>query len=47
MQMALELLKSNNHTIADISLLTGFSSVAYFRQCFKEEFGVTPSEYSE
>ncbi|WP_373835204.1 helix-turn-helix domain-containing protein, partial [Bacteroides heparinolyticus] len=33
------------YSISEISYMTGFSSVAYFRQCFKNEFGVAPSEY--
>ncbi|WP_418551969.1 hypothetical protein [Prevotella sp.] len=25
--------------------MVGMSTVAYFRKCFKDEFGETPSEY--
>lgn len=44
-QYAARLLTEGNHTISEISYLVGLNSVAYFRQCFKEEFEMTPSEY--
>ena len=47
MQKGLELIQQGERSIAEISDLTGFSSVAYFRQCFKEEFGSSPSEYQK
>lgn len=45
MRSGVKLLLSGRYSISEISYMTGFSSVAYFRQCFKNEFGVTPSEY--
>lgn len=45
MKNGLKLLQAGEHTISEISSMTGFSSVAYFRQCFKSEFGMAPSEY--
>ena len=45
MYRSVELLVSGQYTISEISVMVGFSSVAYFRQCFKEEYGVSPSEY--
>lgn len=45
MKNALKLLQTGEHTISEISYMTGFSSVAYFRQCFKSEFGMVPSDY--
>lgn len=45
MKNSLKLLQSGEHTISEISYMIGFSSVAYFRQCFKSEFGMAPSEY--
>lgn len=45
MRKAIAMIDSGDYLITEISDLTGFSSVAYFRQCFKEEMGMTPSEY--
>lgn len=45
MQMAEELLLSGRFTFSEIAFKVGMNSAAYFRQCFKEEFGMTPTEY--
>ena len=45
MRNGVKLLLSGKYSISEISYMTGFSSVTYFRQCFKNEFGTTPSEY--
>ena len=42
---AAELLDSGEYTVADVSDMTGFSSVPYFRQRFKEKYGMSPSDY--
>ncbi len=45
MQMAEDLLLSGQYTFSEIAFKVGMNSVAYFRQCFKDEFGMTPTEY--
>lgn len=45
MHKAEKLLLEGNHTIAEIGYEVGINTAAYFRKLFKEEFGVTPSEY--
>lgn len=45
LKKSVDLLVGGEYSIAEISDLAGFSSVAYFRQCFKEEYGMAPSEY--
>lgn len=45
MRKSVEMLRSGEYTISEIAYMTGFSSVAYFRQCFKNEYGVSPSGY--
>lgn len=40
-----KLLLTGKYTISEISYMVGFNSVSYFRQCFKDEFGMVPSEY--
>lgn len=44
MNKSLSLMK-DGYSIAEIAYMLGFSSTAYFRQCFKEEFGMSPTEY--
>ena len=45
MRKGVELLMSGQYTISEIAYMIGFSSVAYFRQCFKDEYGMAPSDY--
>ncbi|WP_455667972.1 hybrid sensor histidine kinase/response regulator transcription factor [Phocaeicola sp.] len=45
MRKGAELLLSGEYTISEIAYMIGFSSVAYFRQCFKDEYGTAPSDY--
>jgi signal transduction histidine kinase/ligand-binding sensor domain-containing protein/CheY-like chemotaxis protein/AraC-like DNA-binding protein len=45
MQMAESLLLSGKFTFSEISFKIGINNPAYFRQCFKETFGMTPTEY--
>ena len=33
------------YNISEAAYATGFSDVGYFRNCFKGEYGMTPSEY--
>ena len=39
------LLKNNIGNISEIALEVGFNNPAYFSECFKRQFGVTPSQY--
>ena len=45
MRNAEKLLLGRKYSITEIIYKVGISTPAYFRQCFKEEFGVTPTEY--
>ncbi|PWG78389.1 hybrid sensor histidine kinase/response regulator transcription factor [Pararcticibacter amylolyticus] len=40
-----KLLLTGRYTISEISYMVGINSITYFRQCFKDEFGLAPSEY--
>ena len=42
---AAQLLRSGNSSISEISDRVGFNSIKYFNKYFKEEFGVTPTQY--
>ncbi len=44
-QKAAILLQSGQYNITEASFMVGIHSTIYFRQCFKEEFGLLPSEY--
>ena len=39
------LLKINAGNISEIALEVGFDNPAYFSECFKKQFGITPSKY--
>ena len=45
MHYAEHLLLEGRYSISEAAFKVGISSMMYFRQCFKEEFGVLPSEY--
>lgn len=45
MQYAEHLLLEGRYSISEISFMVGMNSVAYFRRCFKAEYGLIPSEY--
>ncbi|WP_053991640.1 two-component regulator propeller domain-containing protein [Mangrovimonas sp. TPBH4] len=40
-----QLLITGQYNISEIMYQVGINSSSYFRQCFKEEFGVNPSDY--
>ncbi|MFK8009933.1 MAG: alpha/beta fold hydrolase [Saprospiraceae bacterium] len=42
---AKEILLKKNKSIGEIAFQTGFSNPSYFSKCFKNEFGISPSEY--
>ena len=44
MNHAVEMLKSREYTITEISEACGFSSTTYFGTVFKKHFGKSPSE---
>lgn len=47
LKRAATLLKTGQHSITEISEMTGFSDVKYFREVFKKHFNVSPSKYSK
>ncbi|MBK5719341.1 response regulator [Dysgonomonas sp. Marseille-P4677] len=40
-----QFLLTGKYTISEISYMVGINSITYFRQCFKDEYGLAPSEY--
>ncbi len=47
LKKACEMLVHSGLTISEIAYAVGFSTPKYFSRCFKEEFGMTPSEYQQ
>ncbi|PVW12160.1 hybrid sensor histidine kinase/response regulator transcription factor [Marixanthomonas spongiae] len=47
LKVAANLLKKEDVTVSEIGYQVGFSNISYFSSCFKKEFGVPPSEYSQ
>jgi len=45
MKRACMMLLSRTQNISEIAYAVGFSTPKYFSKCFKDEFGITPSEY--
>ncbi len=45
MDEAVNLLKSNQYSIAEISDRLGFGDPKYFTDIFKKHYGITPSAY--
>ena len=41
------MLKDKSVNISEVAYATGFSVPKYFTKCFKDEFGITPTEYQE
>ncbi len=44
LRRAMDLLRKDSSTIAEIAYSVGFGSPAYFTRCFQEQFGMTPTE---
>lgn len=44
---ACTLLKEGRYTVAEISVMVGFSSPSYFTTSFKKYVGCSPGEYSK
>ncbi|KAA3655095.1 MAG: response regulator [Calditrichaeota bacterium] len=46
LKRASQLLQQKSATIVEIAYQVGFNNPSYFAQCFREQFGVAPSDYS-
>jgi AraC family transcriptional regulator len=44
-EKAKKMLKSNEYTVTEISMMCGFSSHSHFTSTFKKKVGISPTEY--
>ena len=47
LKRAAQLLVQNKLRISEVAYMVGFCDPKYFRKCFKEEFGMSPTAYSK
>ena len=47
LQRCAELLASGDYNVSEAASMIGFNDLGHFREVFKKEFGVAPSEYSK
>lgn len=45
LRRARDLLAQTDLAITEVAYRSGFRSTAYFAQCFREDFGMTPSQF--
>ena len=45
LKVASQMILSQKYSISEVTYAVGFSDLRYFRECFKEEYGMSPSEY--
>ena len=46
LKAAAEILKQRDVNVSELGYMVGFSTPAYFSKCFKDFFGVSPSEFA-
>ena len=44
LQRARQMLLTTDKTISEVAYDVGFSAPSYFTKCFRDEFGISPSE---
>ena len=47
LEVAADLISSGGHTITEVCYKVGFSTPSYFNKCFKQKYGVAPSQYGK
>lgn len=47
MKRAAQLIETEEYNMAQIAYMVGFNDSHYFSKCFKQQYGITPTEYKE
>jgi AraC-like DNA-binding protein len=47
LEMAAKIIKDTDLSVSEIYVTVGFNSLAYFSNCFKVLYGITPTEYAK
>ena len=47
LKKAKQIIEASNYTISEVCYKVGFSSPSYFTKCFKEHFGILPTDMRE
>jgi DNA-binding response OmpR family regulator/nitrogen-specific signal transduction histidine kinase len=47
LKRAAQILQQSQYNISEVAYQVGFNDLKYFRNCFKDQFGVTPSQFIE
>ncbi len=45
LKRAVQLLENSGYSVKEVMFMTGFNTASYFSKCFKQQFGIVPSEY--
>jgi ligand-binding sensor domain-containing protein/signal transduction histidine kinase/DNA-binding response OmpR family regulator len=45
LKKAAQLLRSQSYTVSEVAYMVGFNDLKHFRNCFKEQYKVSPSDY--
>ena len=45
LRKAAEMLRSGDKNVSEVAYAVGFDNPYYFSKCFKDQFGVPPSQY--
>ena len=47
LKLAAQMLKNSDINVSQVGYAVGFNNHSYFTKCFKEKYGISPSEYSK